>query len=62
MCQKARSTARFYVSRTVDIKDFTYEELTEALDTDASLLPQIVCQGALLPSTRLYWHNCGGSL
>jgi ATP-dependent DNA helicase PIF1 len=62
MRQKARSTARFYVSRTADIKDFTREELTEALDTDASLLPQIVRQGALLPGTRPYWRNRGGSL
>jgi hypothetical protein len=60
--QKARSTARFYVSRTVDIKDFTREELTEALNTDASLLLQIVRQGALLPGTRPYWQNRGGSL
>jgi hypothetical protein len=62
MRQKARSTARFYVSRTADIKDFTREELAEALDTDASLLPQIVRQGALLPGTRPYWRNRGGSL
>jgi len=62
MRQKARSTACFYVSRTADIKDLSREELSEALDTDASLLPQIVCQGALLPGTRLYWHNRGSSL
>jgi hypothetical protein len=62
MCQKARSTAQFYVSQTANIKDLTCEELSEALDTDASLLPQIVRQGALLPGTRLYWQNCSGSL
>ena len=54
MRQKARSTAQFYVSRTSNIKDLTREELTEALNTDATLLPQIVRQGALLPSTRPY--------
>ena len=42
MCQKARSMAYFYVLRTVDIKDFTCKELTEALDIDTSLLSQIV--------------------
>jgi hypothetical protein len=62
MRQKARSTAQFYVSRTSNIKDLTREELTEALETDASLLPQIVRQGALLPGTRPYWRNRSGSL
>jgi hypothetical protein len=57
MRQKARSTAQFYVSRTSNIKHLTREELTEALNTDASLLPQIVRQGALLPGTRPYWRN-----
>jgi hypothetical protein len=62
MCQKARSTAWFYVSQTVNIKDLTCEELSEALDTDTSLLPQIVCQGALFPGTQLYWCNCSSNL
>jgi ATP-dependent DNA helicase PIF1 len=62
MRQKARSTAQFYVSRTSNIKDLTREELTEALETDASLLPQIVRQGALLPGTHPYWRNRSGSL
>jgi ATP-dependent DNA helicase PIF1 len=62
MRQKARSTAQFYVSRTSNIKDLTREELMEALNTDANLLPQIVRQGALLPGTRPYWRNRGGSL
>jgi hypothetical protein len=42
MRQKARSTAHFYVLRTLHIKDLTREELTEALNTDANLLLQIV--------------------
>jgi ATP-dependent DNA helicase PIF1 len=62
MRQQARSTARFYVSRTSNIKDLTREELVEALDMDASLLPQIVRQGARLPGTRPYWRSCGSSL
>ena len=62
MRQKARSTAQFYVSRTSHIKDLTRDELMEALDTDVNLLPQIVRQGALLPGTRPYWRNRGGSL
>jgi hypothetical protein len=39
MRQRARSTAQFYVSRASHMKDLTREELKEALDTDASLLP-----------------------
>jgi hypothetical protein len=50
------------VSRASNIKDLTREELAEALDTDASLLLQIVRQGSLLPSTCLYWRNRSGSL
>ena len=46
--------ARFYVSQTVDIKDFTCKELIEALDTDTNLFLQIIYQGALFLSTRLY--------
>ena len=57
MRQKARSTAQFYVSRSSYIKDLTREELTEALDTDTNLLPQIVRQGTLLPGTRPYWRS-----
>jgi hypothetical protein len=59
MRQQARSTARFYVSRTSHIKDLTREELTEALNTDVNLLPQIVRQGARL---RPYWRNRSGDL
>ena len=62
MRQRARSTAQFYVSRASNIKDLTRKELAEALDTDASLLLQIVRQGSLLPGTRLYWRNRGGCL
>jgi hypothetical protein len=62
MREKARATAQFYVSRTSHIKDLTREELTEALNMDANLLPQIVRQSALLPGTRPYWRNRGGSL
>ena len=59
---KARSTGQFYVSRTSYLKDLTREELAEALNTDAALLPQIVCQGARLPGTRPFWRNRAGGL
>jgi ATP-dependent DNA helicase PIF1 len=62
MRQLARSTAQFYVSRTSYIKDLTREELTEALDTDVTLLPQIVRLGARLPGTRPYWRNRASGL
>ena len=62
MYQKARSTAHFYISQISHLKDLTHEELAEALNTDTNLLLQIVCQGALLPGTRLYWRNHTGGL
>ena len=42
MRQRAKSTARFYVSKVSGLQDLTREELAEALDTDSVLLPQIV--------------------
>ena len=62
MRQRARSTAQFYVSRASHIKDLTREELAEALDTDATLLQQIVRQGSMLPGTRPYWKSRASSL
>jgi ATP-dependent DNA helicase PIF1 len=62
MRQRVRSTAHFYVSRTSYLKGLTREELAEALNTDANLLPQIVRQGAFLPGTRPYWRNRAGGL
>ena len=62
MCQNASNSARFYVSKASGLKDLNREELTEALQTDNSLLPQIVCQGSMLTGTRLFWRNRGTSL
>jgi hypothetical protein len=45
MRRKANNSAGFYVSKASGLKDLTREELTEALQTDESLLPQIVRQG-----------------
>jgi len=57
MCQKANSSARFYVSKASGLKDLSQDELTEALLTDDALLPQIVRQGSDLTRTHLYWRN-----
>ena len=62
MCQKASNLAYFYVSKTLGLKNLNCKELTEALQTDKSLLPQIVRQGSTLTSTRLFWRNKGTSL
>jgi ATP-dependent DNA helicase PIF1 len=62
MRQKARKTAQFYVSKAFSLQDLTCEELAEALNTDAALLPQIVRQGSCLPGTRPYWRNRGSAL
>jgi hypothetical protein len=42
MRRRAGNSARFYVSKASGLKDFTREELTEALLTNDTLLPQIV--------------------
>src|SRR5271170_5837397 len=42
MQRKANSSARFYISKASGLKDLSRNELTEALLTDESLLPQIV--------------------
>ena len=62
ICQKASNLACFYVSKALGLKDLNCEELTEALQTDKSLLPQIVHQGSMLTSTRPFWRNKGTSL
>jgi hypothetical protein len=62
MRRKASNSARFYVSKASGLKDLSREELTEALQTDESLLPQIVRQGSTLTGTRPFWRNKGTSL
>jgi hypothetical protein len=54
MRQQARNTAWFYISKVSGFKDYTREELTEALLTNNILLPQIIRQGVPLAGTRLY--------
>jgi hypothetical protein len=56
MRRKANNSARFYVSKVSGLKDLTREELTEALQTDEFLLPQIVRQGSTLTGTRPFWR------
>ena len=48
MRRRATNSARFYVSKASGLKGLTREELTEALQADESLLPQIVRQGSAL--------------
>jgi hypothetical protein len=62
MRRRASNSARFYVSKASGLKDLTREELTEALQVDESLLPQIVRQGSTLTGTRPFWRNKGTSL
>jgi hypothetical protein len=62
MRQRARNTAKFYVSRASHMKDMNRDELAEALNTDASLLKQIVRHGSRLPGTRPFWQGCSGGL
>ena len=62
MRRRAGNSARFYVSKASGLKDLTREELTEALQTDETLLPQIVRQGSMLTGTRPFWRSKGTSL
>jgi ATP-dependent DNA helicase PIF1 len=55
--ERAKTAARFHVSKESGLQDLTREELVEALDTDPNLLPRIVHQGACLAGTRPYWRN-----
>lgn len=60
--QKASNLACFYVSKVLGLKDLNCKELTEALQTDKSLLPQIIHQGSMLTSTCLFQRNKRTSL
>jgi hypothetical protein len=62
MRQKAKTRARYYVSKASELKGLTREELTAVLLEDESLLSQIVRQGSSLPGTRPFWRNKGNSL
>merc|ERR1712093_593311 len=62
MRRRASNSAGFYVSKASGLKDLPREELTEALLTDESLLPQIVRQGSTLTGTRPFWRNKETSL
>ena len=62
MRRRAVNAALFYVSKASRFKNYTRDELTEALLMDDTLLPQIVCQRAALAGTRLYWRNKSNGL
>ena len=42
MRRKAGTAARYYVSKTSELQDLDYDELRTALETNDTLLPQIV--------------------
>jgi hypothetical protein len=52
MRRRAGNSARLYVSKASGLKNLTRKELTDALQTDESLLPQIVRQCSTLTGTR----------
>ena len=62
MRRKASAAARFYVSKSSGLKDLSREDLSAALLSDQSLLPQIVRQGSSLTGTRPFWRNKSCSL
>ena len=62
MRDKSKKSARYFVSKASNLINLTREELGEALNSDANLLPQIVCQGSNLTGTRPFWRNRGSGL
>lgn len=62
MRQKSKKSAWYYVSKSSNMTNLTWEELGEALNLDPSLLPQIVRQGSNLTRTRPFWKNKGQAL
>ena len=62
ICQKGCFIAQFYVLWVSHLKNFTHEELTEALEIDASILPQIIHYRAVIPGTCLFQRNYRANL
>jgi hypothetical protein len=62
MRDKSKKSARYYVSKSSNLSDLTWEELGEALNSDSSLLRSIVRQGSSLTGTRPFWTNRSRSL
>ena len=61
MRRKAFKSARFYVSKQTNLQEYTREELVDLLQSNNTLLPQIIRQGSELTGTRPYWKtrsNC----
>lgn len=55
MRQKARHAAGFYVLKTGDLQATDRDTLVDLLQSENSLLPQVIRQGARLTGTRPFW-------
>ena len=62
MRNKSKKSAQYYMSKSSNLSNLTWEELGEALNLDSSLLQSIVQQGLSLTRTRPFWTNRSRSL
>jgi hypothetical protein len=62
MRDKSKKSAQYYVSKSSNLSNLTWEELGEALNADSTLLGSIVRQGSSLTRTRPFWINKSHSL
>jgi hypothetical protein len=52
-------SARYYMSKVLNIISLNREKLSNTLNSDPNLLSQIVYQGLSLTGTYLFWKNKG---
>lgn len=57
MRQRSEAASAFYISRNPTVRDFTEEELSEALAAGDGLLKSMARAGAAIPGTRPFWQQ-----
>jgi ATP-dependent DNA helicase PIF1 len=62
MREKTRAASRFYTSKSPELRDLNRDELVELLQTDSSILPNVVRQGSQLRGTRPFWRAKSNNL
>ena len=60
--KRSKTTAAFYIKRRPKLKDYTAEELKEALKEGDILLISIARVALLIPGTRPFWSRKRGHL
>ena len=60
--KRSKTAIAFYIKRRPELKDYTAEELKEALKEGDILLISIVYVALLIPGTRPFWSRERGHL